>query len=51
MAVEPNISSGNGLGLELYGIDEALEQMDLGFMLVGHSAFRNTPKHIVKFVN
>ena len=41
----------NGLDLDFVTIDSALEQMDLGFKLVGHKAFRKLPEDIIKFVN
>ncbi len=52
LAVEPNINSqSNGAGLNIISMKDALEQMDLGFKLVGHKSFRKLPEDIVKFVN
>ncbi len=51
LAVEPNVNSqSNGTGLNMISMEDALEQMDLGFKLVNHSAFKKLPKDIIKFV-
>ena len=52
LPVEPNVElQSNEPGLDFVTIDSALEQMDLGFKLVGHKAFRKLPEDIIKFVN
>ncbi len=52
LAVEPNVNTqNNGLGFCFVTLDSALEQMDLGFKLVGHKEFRKLPEDIIKFVN
>ncbi len=49
LAVEPHASNANTRARQVT-IEEALEQMDLGFKLVGHRQFNSLPDFILNFV-